>query len=138
LGVIYGPVVDEFYFGDRREGHAPEAWCEQAGTRRAMPFVRPSPALCARSRHHHSKSAAAFAAQHGLELTPCGSALKFGRVAAGQYRAYGSFGNPAEWDAAPGFAIVEAAGGRAESLAEKFAWNTEALRAFPFSIWSGS
>ena len=47
----------------------------------------------------------------------CGSALKFGIIAAGEGDLYPRFGTTMEWDTAAGQAILEAAGGRVETLA---------------------
>ena len=47
----------------------------------------------------------------------CGSALKFGVIAAGEADLYPRFGTTMEWDTAAGQAILEAAGGRVETLA---------------------
>ena len=47
----------------------------------------------------------------------CGSALKFRVVAAGEGDMYPRFGTTMEWDIAAGQALLEAAGGRAETLA---------------------
>jgi 3'(2'), 5'-bisphosphate nucleotidase len=51
------------------------------------------------------------------ESKKCGSALKFGVIAAGEADLYPCFGTTMEWDTAAGQAILEAAGGRVESLA---------------------
>ena len=42
---------------------------------------------------------------------PCGSALKFGLLAAGEADLYPRFGPTYEWDTAAGHAIIIAAGG---------------------------
>ncbi|MGH7030965.1 MAG: 3'(2'),5'-bisphosphate nucleotidase CysQ family protein, partial [Stellaceae bacterium] len=47
----------------------------------------------------------------------CGSALKFGLIAAGEADLYPRFGTTMEWDTAAGQAILEAAGGRVETFA---------------------
>jgi len=46
----------------------------------------------------------------------CGSALKFGVIAAGEADLYPRFGTTMEWDTAAGQTILEAAGGRVETL----------------------
>lgn len=136
IGIIYGPEVDELYVGERGR----VAWFERTkkdGARRErMPYRSPAPPVCGRSRFWHTKSVEDFAREHGLSMEPCGSALKFGRVAAGEYRAYASFGSPHEWDIAAGVAIIEAAGGTIVPHKGKFAWNTESLTAKGFSAWS--
>jgi 3'-phosphoadenosine 5'-phosphosulfate (PAPS) 3'-phosphatase len=51
------------------------------------------------------------------ERKKCGSALKFGVIAAGEADFYPRFGTTMEWDTAAGQAILESAGGRVETLA---------------------
>ena len=51
------------------------------------------------------------------ERKSCGSALKFGVIAAGEADLYPRFGTTMEWDTAAGQAILEAAGGRVETFA---------------------
>ena len=51
------------------------------------------------------------------ERISCGSALKFGLIAAGEADLYPRFGTTMEWDTAAGQAILEAAGGRVETFA---------------------
>ena len=46
-----------------------------------------------------------------VERRKCGSALKFGVLAAGEADCYPRFGTTMEWDTAAGQAILEAAGG---------------------------
>lgn len=50
------------------------------------------------------------------ERKQCGSGLKFGVLAAGEADLYPRFGTTMEWDTAAGQAILEAAGGRVETL----------------------
>lgn len=133
LGVIHGPVTDELYFG-ARGSRGSEAWLETGGKRAKLPMTRDS-RVCAQSRFHHTASVEGFAREHGLTLEPCGSALKFGRVAAGRYRAYPRFGRASEWDIAAGVAIVGAAGGAVRASGAELAWNTEDLRAPAFFAW---
>ncbi len=47
---------------------------------------------------------------------PCGSALKFGILAAGEADLYPRFGPTSEWDTAAGHAILRAAGGDVETF----------------------
>jgi hypothetical protein len=52
-----------------------------------------------------------------LARKSCGSALKFGVIAAGEGDLYPRFGTTMEWDTAAGQAVLEAAGGRVETFA---------------------
>ena len=50
------------------------------------------------------------------ERKKCGSALKFGVLAAGEADFYPRFGTTMEWDTAAGQAVLEAAGGHVFGL----------------------
>lgn len=64
------------------------------------------------SRSHLDQRTTAWLAQHaGVELMPCGSALKFCRVAEGAADIYPRLAPTMEWDVAAGDAVLTAAGG---------------------------
>ena len=117
LGVVHGPAVGLTYsaYGPgtatrRRYGGAPE------------PIQARTPAdglVVVHSRsHENSRRLAEFLAYDPVrERKSCGSALKFGVIAAGEADLYPRFGTTMEWDTAAGQAILEAAGGRVETLA---------------------
>jgi 3'(2'), 5'-bisphosphate nucleotidase len=68
--------------------------------------------------HENSRRLAEFLAYYPvIERKSCGSALKFGVIAAGEADLYPRFGTTMEWDTAAGQAILEAAGGRVETFA---------------------
>src|SRR5215472_11827754 len=61
--------------------------------------------------HENSRRLAEFLPRYPVrERKSCGSALKFGVIAAGQADLYPRFGTTMEWDTAAGQAILEAAG----------------------------
>ena len=117
LGVVHGPVVGLTYAAcgpgtatRRRNGGQPE------------PIQARSPAdglVVVHSRsHENSRRLAEFLVDYPVrERKSCGSALKFGVIAAGEADLYPRFGTTMEWDTAAGQAILEAAGGRVETLA---------------------
>lgn len=106
LGVVYAPALDELYLGLVGQG----AWLEQAGRRTPLPARQWAHAYAA-SRHHDAPATAEFAARNGWsERRAIGSALKFGRLAAGQIDVYPRFGPTCEWDTAAGDAVLHAAG----------------------------
>jgi 3'(2'), 5'-bisphosphate nucleotidase len=117
LGVVHGPAVGLTYAAcgpgtatRRRRGGAPE-----------LIHAR-SPAdglVVVHSRsHENSRRLAEFLACYPVrERKSCGSALKFGVIAAGEGDLYPRFGTTMEWDTAAGQAILEAAGGRVETFA---------------------
>ena len=112
-GVIYAPVLDVLYAG--AAGHA---WRETAG--RSEPISARVPdadgLVVAISRSHIGPKFESYLATLPLKgRLPCGSAIKFGLLAAGEADIYPRFGPTMEWDTAAGHAILESAGGRLEA-----------------------
>ena len=70
-----------------------------------------------RSHENSRRLAEYFEGKPVLERHVCGSALKFGVLAAGEADCYPRFGTTMEWDTAAGQAILEAAGGSVMTLA---------------------
>jgi 3'(2'), 5'-bisphosphate nucleotidase len=116
LGVVHGPAARVTYAAcgpgtavRRRNGGPPE------------PIRARSPkdglvVIHSRS-HENSRRLGEFLADYPVrERKSCGSALKFGVIAAGEADLYPRFGTTMEWDTAAGQAILEAAGGRVETL----------------------
>ena len=118
LGVVHGPALGVTYAARgpgtatrQKSGNAPEPI--QA---RSPP---PDGLVVIHSRSHkNSRRLAEFLESYPVqERKKCGSALKFGVIAAGEADLYPRFGTTMEWDTAAGQAILEAAGGRVETLA---------------------
>ncbi len=112
-GVIYAPVLDTLYAGG--EGRA---WREKDGKKEDIRArVAASDGLVvAISRSHISDKFESYLATLPLKgRVACGSAIKFGLLAAGEADIYPRFGQTMEWDTAAGHAILEAAGGRMET-----------------------
>jgi 3'(2'), 5'-bisphosphate nucleotidase len=66
----------------------------------------------------------------------CGSALKFGIIAAGEADFYPRFGTTMEWDTAAGQAILEAAGGTVLDLdGKRLAYGKHDLKNSGFLAW---
>jgi 3'(2'), 5'-bisphosphate nucleotidase len=117
LGVLHGPAVGLTYAANgpgtttrQRHGGA----IEPIRARTASPdgFV----VVHSRS-HENSRRIGEFLQNFSvLERKKCGSALKFGLIAAGEADLYPRFGTTMEWDTAAGQAILEAAGGRVETI----------------------
>ena len=112
-GVIYAPVLDVLYAGG-----AAGAWREKDG--RTEPLSARTAAadglVVAISRSHIGPKFESYLATLPLKgRLPCGSAIKFGLLAAGEADIYPRFGPTMEWDTAAGHAILEAAGGRVET-----------------------
>ena len=72
--------------------------------------------LVSRSHARNDKLEEYLADMHVRNRMPQGSALKFGRLAAGEADIYPRFGPTCEWDTGAGHAIVLAAGGSLETF----------------------
>ena len=117
MSVVHGPAVGLSYTGcgpgtatRRRNGGPPELIRARA----------PEDGLVVvHSRsHENSRRLADFLQDFPVRARKsCGSALKFGVLAAGEADLYPRFGTTMEWDTAAGQAVLEAAGGRVETLA---------------------
>lgn len=112
-GVIYAPVLDVLYAGT-----AGLAWREKDGKKTPLSARIPDAdgLIVAVSRSHISEKFESYLATLPLKgRISCGSAIKFGLLAAGEADIYPRFGQTMEWDTAAGHAILEAAGGRMET-----------------------
>jgi 3'(2'), 5'-bisphosphate nucleotidase len=118
LGVLHGPAVGLTYaaYGPGtatrlRRGGPSELIHARTASRDGLVVVH------SRS-HENSRRVAEFLENYSvLERKKCGSALKFGLLAAGEADLYPRFGTTMEWDTGAGQAILEAAGGRVETVA---------------------
>jgi 3'(2'), 5'-bisphosphate nucleotidase len=116
LGVVHGPAQDLIYAAG---GPGTATRWRRGGD--AEPIMARAPAadglVVVHSRsHENSRRLAEFLADYPVkERVKCGSALKFGVLAAGEADLYPRFGTTMEWDTAAGQAILEAAGGRVET-----------------------
>lgn len=116
FGVIYGPPEDELYYGGegmgafRLQGDGkPKAIEARTASSEGLVIMR--------SRSAPSKKAAAYLETLNIkEMIPCSSAIKFCRLAEGAADIYPRFGRTMEWDSAAGHAILNAAGGRIETV----------------------
>jgi len=116
LGVVHGPAARVTYAAcgpgtavRRRNGGRPEP-IRARGPKDGLVVIH------SRS-HENSRRLGEFLADYPVrERKSCGSALKFGVIAAGEADLYPRFGTTMEWDTAAGQAILEAAGGRVETL----------------------
>jgi 3'(2'), 5'-bisphosphate nucleotidase len=117
LGVVHGPAVGITYTAcgpgtatRQCNGGPPEP------IRARTPSADGLVVIHSRS-HENSRRLAEFLPYYPVvKRKSCGSALKFGAIAAGDADLYPRFGTTMEWDTAAGQAILEAAGGRVETL----------------------
>jgi 3'(2'), 5'-bisphosphate nucleotidase len=117
LGVIHGPALGLTYAGCGPGTATRQRNCERIEPIRAR--IVPSDGLVViHSRsHENSRRLAEYLQNYPVrERKKCGSALKFGVIASGDADFYPRFGTTMEWDTAAGQAILEAAGGRVETI----------------------
>jgi 3'(2'), 5'-bisphosphate nucleotidase len=116
LGVVYLPAFDACYTGaagvaERRIG--------DDGPERITTRFAPEDGLVMAISRSHADGEIARAKERGLNVSGtiiAGSSLKFCRLAEGAADLYPRFGTTMEWDTAAGQAVLEAAGGRVETV----------------------
>jgi len=119
LGVVHGPALGVTYTahgpGTAMRRHAGGAF-EPIQAR----VPGPDGVVVVHSRSHENSRRLAeyFEGRAVLERVKCGSALKFGVLAAGEADFYPRFGTTMEWDTAAGQAVLEAAGGHVFNLTD--------------------
>jgi 3'(2'), 5'-bisphosphate nucleotidase len=121
LGVVYAPVINEFYWGAEGMG----ALRIRDGVEEVLSeHARSASYRMAVSRFHDHPDVNQFALENGIcERVAIGSALKYGLLAAGEVDVFPRLVGSSEWDTAAGQAVLEAAGG------QLLDWNTgEALQ----------
>jgi len=140
MGVVYGPARGVTYGANgpgtaiRIEGEGPR---EPISAR----AFSPEGVVVLHSRTHESSRRLAeyFATKPVavLDRISCGSALKFGVLAAGGADLYPRFGTTMEWDTAAGQAILEAAGGSVVTIAtgERLRYGKHDLKNESFIAW---
>jgi 3'(2'), 5'-bisphosphate nucleotidase len=114
-GVVLAPAMGRLFAGSRETG-AFEITPD--GSRRPL-RVRAAPPcpVVLGSRSHATAETTLWLERfpgHGAE--PCGSSVKFGRIAAGEADLYPRLGPTMEWDTAAGDAVLRAAGGLTATL----------------------
>jgi 3'(2'), 5'-bisphosphate nucleotidase len=137
LGVVHGPATGVTYtaYGPgtamrRREGDTFEPIHARAPAADGIVVVH------SRSHENSRRLAEYFEGRSILERVKCGSALKFGLLAAGEADFYPRFGTTMEWDTAAGQAVLEAAGGHVFGLSgEPLAYGKPGLKNDGFLAW---
>ncbi|NDY91946.1 3'(2'),5'-bisphosphate nucleotidase CysQ [Ideonella livida] len=117
-GLVYAPAIGRLFGGVQGQG----AWLEDAQGRRAI-ACRAVPAqglTVVASRSHGDETAldAFLAGRAVASRTNAGSSLKLCLVAAGEADVYPRLGRTMEWDIAAGDAVLRAAGGRVQVVAD--------------------
>ncbi|MCS5489197.1 3'(2'),5'-bisphosphate nucleotidase CysQ [Algoriphagus limi] len=111
IGVLYAPVLDWLYWGNKEEG----AW-KQVGSEKAIKLdKKPSSSIqtIVASRSHLSLETQEFIDRYpGAEVVSMGSSLKFMLVAEGKAQVYPRFAPTMEWDTAAAHGVILANGGQ--------------------------
>jgi 3'(2'), 5'-bisphosphate nucleotidase len=137
-GVVHGPARRVTYAANgpgtaiRMQGHGA---AEPIGAR--VPAPGGIVAIHSRTNENSRRLAELFEGRSILKRISCGSALKFGVLAAGEADLYPRFGTTMEWDTAAGQAILEAAGGSVVTIAtgETLRYGKHDLKNEGFLAW---
>ena len=137
LGVVHGPALGVTYVA-----HGPGTAMRREDGGEFEPIRARAPApqgvvvVHSRSHEHSRRLAEYFTGRPILERHVCGSALKFGVLAAGNADFYPRFGPTMEWDTAAGQAVLEAAGGQVLGLdGQPLGYGKPGLRNTGFFAW---
>lgn len=141
LGVIYVPVTDELFYGNKQNGAFKVDKASSFGNIETLkkaatklPLKNSFPVVVA-SRSHLNVETTDFInklkkTEPEIEILSRGSSLKICMVAENQQAVYPRFAPTMEWDTAAGHAILRAAGGKivlAENNQEELIYNKENL-----------
>ena len=129
FGVIYTPVTDTVYYGEKASKSAYKIEGSLPGKRIEV-NKREADRIAVRSRSHASEEEETLLKGYGVtDSISVGSSLKFCMVAEGKADIYYRHGPTMEWDTAAGQAVVEAAGGEVLRIDDKkrFVYNKENL-----------
>ncbi len=117
FGVLFGPDLDLMY-GAAGPGTATVS--RNGNADQPIHCRRPSDegldVLGSRTHGRRQELETFLGGRRIRSIDPCGSALKFGRLAEGKADIYPRLGPTCEWDTAAGHAILLAAGGHMETL----------------------
>ncbi len=129
MGVIYVPVTDTFYYGNR-EGAFKKSGLH-GNSNRLKVNNKTADRIAVRSKSHASPEEDEVLSRFGVvNFISVGSSLKFCMVAEGKADLYYRHGPTMEWDTAAGQAILHAAGGKVfegSDTVKEFAYNKENL-----------
>ncbi|MBV9555349.1 MAG: 3'(2'),5'-bisphosphate nucleotidase CysQ [Alphaproteobacteria bacterium] len=137
MGVLHGPARDVIY-----AAHGPGTALRIRGAAAAERIAPRAPAsdgidvIHSRTNANSRRLAEYFEGRPIRKRISCGSALKFGVLAAGEADLYPRFGTTMEWDTAAGQAILEAAGGSVVRVAGgPLAYGKDDLKNDAFLAW---
>jgi 3'(2'), 5'-bisphosphate nucleotidase len=115
LGVVTAPALKEAYWGAKGEGAYKR---DRKGAVRQISVAEPKDVVrVMASKNHLNDDTKAFIQKfESHELVQAGSSLKFCRIAEGQADIYTRLGPTCEWDTGAAHAVLNAAGGKVETL----------------------
>jgi 3'(2'), 5'-bisphosphate nucleotidase len=117
LGVVVAPALGLIWRGivkgaAERLSFAADGKISAPSPIRTRPFPQHVPIVLVSRSHLDPRTQAYLAGLKEPRTVPCGSAIKFCRVAEGTADLYPRLGPTRDWDVAAGHALIEAAGGR--------------------------
>lgn len=118
LGIIYAPALDELYVAEKHKG----AYFIKNNLKKKLSSIikLKTPISAVSSRFHGSNQMKFFLENNNiLKIKQMGSALKFGRLARGDFTIYPRFVGSSEWDIAAGFIILKETNGTIIDLETK-------------------
>jgi 3'(2'), 5'-bisphosphate nucleotidase len=144
LGIVHGPAVGITYVA-----HGPGTAARRRGRggggggfepiRARTPQPEGLVAVHSRTNENSRRLAEYFRDRPIIERKSCGSALKFGMLAAGEVDLYPRFGTTMEWDTAAGQAVLEAAGGHVFDFAgRRLEYGKPGLKNDGFLAWGAA
>ena len=118
LGVVTAPALNEAYWGAKGEGAYKR---DSTGEIQKISVAKPgSTVRIVASKNHLNEDTKAFIQKfESHKLVQAGSSLKFCRIAEGQADIYPRLGPTCEWDTGAAHAVLNAAGGKVETLEGK-------------------
>lgn len=131
LGVVYAPVLDAMYIGERGKG------ASLNGETISVEQNQPETLRIVGSRSHASQETTDWLEQLGkpYEIVPMGSSLKICLVAEGKADIYPRLGLTCEWDTGAAHAVLNAAGGSIMTVdGEPLLYNQKAEYLNPFFV----
>ena len=139
LGVVHGPALPVTYIA-----HGPGTAMARRGNGDFAPIHASVPAadgivvVHSRTNESSRRLAEYFEGRRIAKRISCGSALKFGMLAAGDADLYPRFGTTMEWDTAAGQAVLEAAGGQVlDFTGAPLGYGKPGLKNDGFIAWGG-
>ena len=116
-GIIYAPMLDELYLGDKNGAKMLKKNIEEKISVRKVPIAGP---VALASKSHRDELTDRFLLKENIQdIKSVGSSLKFVLLASGNADIYPRYGPTMEWDTAAGEAILVAAGGNVFFQMEK-------------------